>query len=100
MTLAATVEPVALPKAILFDWDNTLIDSWSVILAAMNHTLVELGHEPWSRVEIEARARLSLRDSFPTLFGAESPRAITSPLTASMFSGCGCRELSRARSAV
>jgi phosphoglycolate phosphatase len=64
-----------LPKAILFDWDNTLVDSWSVIHAAMNHTLVELGHEPWSRVEIEARARLSLRDSFPALFGAESPRA-------------------------
>jgi len=71
----AAFAPAAFPKAILFDWDNTLIDSWSVILAAMNHTLVELGHEPWSRVEIEARARLSLRDSFPTLFGAESPRA-------------------------
>ena len=79
MTLEATGEIAgeltAFPRAILFDWDNTLVDSWSVIHAAMNHTLVELGHAPWSRVEIEARARLSLRDSFPALFGAESPRA-------------------------
>jgi phosphoglycolate phosphatase len=75
MTATAFTAPQVFPKAILFDWDNTLIDSWAVIHAAMNHTLVELGQEPWSRLEIETRARLSLRDSFPTLFGADWPRA-------------------------
>jgi phosphoglycolate phosphatase len=57
------------PAALLFDWDNTLIDSWSVIHAAMNETLEALGHPRWSRSEAETRIRASLRDSFPGLFG-------------------------------
>ena len=63
------------PKALLFDWDNTLVDSWAVIHAALNHTLTTMGHDPWSRAETEMRARASLRDSFPTLFGDDWPRA-------------------------
>jgi len=58
------------PHAVIFDWDNTLIDSWSVIHSAMNITLERMGHEIWSRGEIEKRVRASLRDSFPSLFGA------------------------------
>jgi phosphoglycolate phosphatase len=38
------------PRALLFDWDNTLIDSW-------------------------ARVRASARDSFPRLFGDKAPEA-------------------------
>jgi phosphoglycolate phosphatase len=41
----------------------------------MNHTLTEMGHEIWSRAEIETRARASLRDSFPILFGEAWPQA-------------------------
>ncbi len=63
------------PRAVLFDWDNTLIDSWSVIHAALNHTLEAFGHPTWSRVEAESRIRASLRDSFPTLFGADWTKA-------------------------
>lgn len=73
MTLTSAI--TTLPKAVLFDWDNTLVDSWAVIHEAMNHTLKEMGREVWSRAEIETRARLSLRDSFPTLFGDAWPRA-------------------------
>jgi phosphoglycolate phosphatase len=58
------------PKAILFDWDNTLIDSWAVIHEAMNRTLAHMGHALWTRGETESRVRASLRDGFPTLFGA------------------------------
>ncbi|HVI87801.1 MAG TPA: HAD family hydrolase [Dongiaceae bacterium] len=72
MTLA---EPLVKPKALLFDWDNTLVDSWAVIHAAINHTLSAMGHVPWSRAETEIRARASLRDSFPTLFGDDWKRA-------------------------
>lgn len=57
------------PTVLLFDWDNTLVDSWGVIHAAMNATLEELGHPMWSRSEAETRIRASLRDSFPGLFG-------------------------------
>jgi phosphoglycolate phosphatase len=57
------------PNAILFDWDNTLIDSWNVIHAAMNETLAAMQQPLWSRMDIEARVRGSARDSFPALFG-------------------------------
>ncbi|HVO04827.1 MAG TPA: HAD family hydrolase [Candidatus Cybelea sp.] len=57
------------PRAILFDWDNTLIDSWAVIHAAMNQTLEAMGRPLWTRDETETRVRASLRDGFPELFG-------------------------------
>lgn len=57
------------PSAIIFDWDNTLVDSWPAIHAAVNRTLVAMGHEPWSLPEAKRRIARSLRDSFPQLFG-------------------------------
>lgn len=57
------------PRAILFDWDNTLIDSWLAIQDAQNHTLVAFGLPPWSLDEIKVRVRGSMRDSYPALFG-------------------------------
>jgi phosphoglycolate phosphatase len=56
------------PRAVLFDWDNTLVDSWMSIGAALNQTLTHMGHEPWSEEEIRLRVAKSLRDSFPALF--------------------------------
>lgn len=57
-----------IPKGIIFDWDNTLVDSWGCIQAAMNHTLSAMGHAEWGMEEMKSRVALSLRDSFPTLF--------------------------------
>lgn len=57
------------PRAVLFDWDNTLVESWGVIHEAMNLTLDAMGHPTWTREETEQRVRASLRDSFPHLFG-------------------------------
>lgn len=57
------------PRAILFDWDNTLVESWGVIHEAMNLTLAAMGHDHWTREQTETRVRASLRDSFPTMFG-------------------------------
>jgi phosphoglycolate phosphatase len=56
------------PRALLFDWDNTLVDSWPTIHEALNTTLAAMGHAPWTLDESKERVRLSLRDSFPTLF--------------------------------
>jgi phosphoglycolate phosphatase len=58
-----------LPRAILFDWDNTLVDSWGTIHYALNVTLERFGLPPWSLDETRERVRQSLRDSFPKLFG-------------------------------
>lgn len=57
------------PRAVLFDWDNTLASTWGVIHAAMNETLAAMGQAPWTFEESQARIRASLRDSFPGLFG-------------------------------
>ena len=57
------------PAAILFDWDNTLVDSWAVIHAALNETFAAMDHPSWTREETEARVRGSLRDTFPGMFG-------------------------------
>jgi phosphoglycolate phosphatase len=68
-TLARYPERLDRPKAVLFDWDNTLIDSWGAIQDAQNHTLVAFGLEPWTLAETKARVRGSMRDSYPALFG-------------------------------
>ncbi|MEG3617348.1 HAD hydrolase-like protein [Magnetovibrio sp. PR-2] len=57
------------PKAIIFDWDNTLVDSWLIIQDALNATFREFDVEEWTLDETKARVAKSLRDSFPELFG-------------------------------
>jgi len=57
------------PSAIVFDWDNTLVDTWPCIIHTMNATLKAMGHEPWSETEAKQKIAKSLRDSFPILFG-------------------------------
>jgi phosphoglycolate phosphatase len=57
------------PKAILFDWDNTLADTWPTIYQAMCETFEAMGHEPWSFEETKERVHRSMRDSFPEIFG-------------------------------
>jgi phosphoglycolate phosphatase len=57
------------PQGILFDWDNTLVDNWGAIHAALNRTLVAMGHEPWTLQDTRRNVARSLRDSFPALFG-------------------------------
>ncbi len=63
------------PRAILFDWDNTLVDNWQVICDSMNDALAAMGHPVWTLVETKARVRASLRDSFPRMFGDRWPEA-------------------------
>ena len=57
------------PKAILFDWDNTLVNNWLAINDALNTTLIAMGQAPWTMEETLGRVRKSLRDSFPEMFG-------------------------------
>lgn len=66
-----TTPTLARPQAIIFDWDNTLIDSWPAIHDAQNHTLKTFGKTPWTMEETKARVRKSMRDAYPELFGAD-----------------------------
>jgi phosphoglycolate phosphatase len=57
------------PHAILFDWDNTLVDNWGTIQVALNAALTAMGFPPWTIEETRQRVRASMRDSFPRMFG-------------------------------
>ena len=57
------------PRALLFDWDNTLVDTWAVITTCYNATFTHFDMPHWSEAETRQRAHKSLRDVFPVLFG-------------------------------
>ncbi len=61
---------MAAPRALVFDWDNTLVDSWATIHEALVLTFTAMDLPPWTLEETKARVRHSLRDAFPPLFGA------------------------------
>lgn len=65
-----TQAPVA-PRALLLDWDGTLVDNWPVIHGAINETLVAFGQRPWTLPEAMEKISQSQRDSFPRLFGED-----------------------------
>lgn len=60
----------------LFDWDNTLVESWDTIHNAWNATLDDFSLPRATLAETKARVRLSAKESFPKVFGADSARAI------------------------
>lgn len=61
--------PLSSPQAILFDWDNTLVDTLGIIREAMNHTLVTFGLEPWSEEEAHEKIQYSGREAMEHIFG-------------------------------
>src|SRR6185312_2509049 len=69
MTPPDPARGIGRPRALLFDWDNTLVDTWPTIHEALAKTLSAMGHTPWTLAECKERVRRSLRDSFPPLFG-------------------------------
>jgi phosphoglycolate phosphatase len=69
---APVVAPIARiprPQVVLFDWDNTLVDSWGTIHQALNAVMAAMDKPLWSLQETKQRVRLSLRESFPLYFG-------------------------------
>ena len=59
----------ALPKAVIFDWDSTLVDNWQSIANALNATLIKMGKTPWTVTQVRENSKNSARDAFPRLFG-------------------------------
>jgi len=57
------------PSVLLYDWDNTLVDGWAGITAALNAVFGEFGHPVWTVDDTRNRVRVSLRESFPVMFG-------------------------------
>lgn len=61
--------PLSAPRAIVFDWDNTLVESWACIRETYNATFRHFGMAEWSMAETKAHVAASMRDSFPAMFG-------------------------------
>tara|TARA_Y100000817_G_scaffold294245_1_gene267937 strand:- start:235 stop:885 length:651 start_codon:yes stop_codon:yes gene_type:complete len=57
------------PHAILFDWDNTLVDTWPCITRATNITRKAMGFTPWTADQVRIHVAGSLRDTFPDIYG-------------------------------
>ena len=58
------------PAAIIWDWDNTLVDGWAAIAGGLNAAFAAFGLPLWTTEEVRGRVRRSLRESFPEMFGA------------------------------
>jgi phosphoglycolate phosphatase len=59
------------PALLLYDWDNTLVDGWAGITASLNAAFDAFSLPHWSVQDTRERARVSMRESFPLLFGEE-----------------------------
>ncbi|HEY1932512.1 MAG TPA: HAD family hydrolase [Acetobacteraceae bacterium] len=57
------------PTVLLYDWDNTLVDGWAAITAALNATFAAFAMPAWTEADTKARVRVALRESFPLMFG-------------------------------
>ncbi len=60
---------VARPSVLLWDWDNTLVDGWSGITAALNAAFVAFDKPLWTVEDTKSRVRVALKESFPVMFG-------------------------------
>lgn len=63
------------PKAIIFDWDNTLANTWPLITESIDKTMLHMGKEPWGEEKVRGNVHKSMRESFPDIFGDEWEKA-------------------------
>jgi phosphoglycolate phosphatase len=63
------------PRAVIFDWDDTLVDTWFASFQALNTALVGMGQQAWTDDEARRRAGPSARDLFMQLFGDDWQQA-------------------------
>src|ERR1700722_1056450 len=57
------------PSVLLYDWDNTLVDAWAGITTSLNAAFSAFGLPVWTVEDTRNRVRVSMRESFPVMFG-------------------------------
>ncbi len=60
---------------LLFDWDNTLVDTWGLVHESLQVALRGLEMREWDMEETKRRLGASLRDNFPKMFGERASEA-------------------------
>jgi phosphoglycolate phosphatase len=63
------------PKAIIFDWDNTLVNTWPLIQEAIDETMIKMDRKPWGLEKVRDNVHKSMRESFPEIFGDDWQKA-------------------------
>ncbi len=71
-----TASLISLPKAVLFDWDNTIVDTWLLLHQGMCNLFEKRSMEPWSLQQTKDLFHESIRDAFPKLFSDDWEDAI------------------------
>lgn len=59
------------PKAVVFDWDNTLVESFACIEKAISETRAAFGLPKWGVDQTRKECRRALKETFPIWFGAD-----------------------------
>lgn len=62
-------------KAIIFDWDGTLVNTCGLILNAHNHVRSHYNHPLWTMDDFLGRASQSAREYYPTVYGDKAEEA-------------------------
>ena len=57
------------PKAVLFDWDGTLVDTLPGLRIAHNHVRTYMGFPQWTEEEFRTNLKHSSRELYPRLYG-------------------------------
>jgi len=60
---------------VIFDWDNTLAESRSTLVSAVNKVLREYNLPDWEQTRKKRDPGLSFRDNFPRMFGEKEASA-------------------------
>jgi phosphoglycolate phosphatase len=72
--MTSTPYPHKLPKAILFDWDNTLVENWRTVLEAINTALQAVNRPLITIEQFWGRPHHSMRDTAVELFGEQAEK--------------------------
>ena len=70
-----TLTAIPKPRAVIFDWDDTVVNNWDTAVKALNTALAHMGLEAWSNEECLRRSGGSAYDLFFGLFGERWQKA-------------------------
>ncbi len=68
-SLPLSERPQQRPALIIFDWDDTLVDNYAAIHAAINAARAHFNKPVWSLEETRLKCRTALHEIFPYWFG-------------------------------